>query len=90
MTIPKEILVQRKQDAQALLDHYLIKEFFCDIDKLCYDGIVNSEGAAHEQREQMYLMARAVKLFKQSFQDTLSAGTFQKELVIRKQRNIHE
>lgn len=84
----KEELLQRKHDAEQLLDHYLIKEYFCDIENVCYDGIINSEGADSRQRERFYLLARAVKLLKSSFTDTINQGSFQKEVVIKQVRSI--
>jgi hypothetical protein len=86
----KEELIQRSHDAKELLNHYLIKEFFCDIDKICYDGIVSSNADDKQGRENLYFFAKSSKLLKSLFDQTINDGVFKKEFAVKKIRNIHE
>jgi len=90
MTKTKEELIQRAHDAKQLLQHPLIQEFFCDIDTICYNAIINSKSLDVQEREQMYLFARASRMFKGLFEQTINEGTFREEVAIKKIRNIHE
>lgn len=81
--------IQRGHDAKELLNHYLIKEFFRDIDRICYDSIVNTKHESGQERDNFYYFAKSSKLLKAIFEQTITAGTFKKEPAIKKIRNIH-
>ena len=87
--IEKEILAKRKQDAKELMNHYLLKEFFEEIDKYCYSKILSINPNETEELKHFALLAQCNSILKGKLRNCAELMVEHKK-ELKQARNIHE
>lgn len=85
----KAELERRKNDAKDLQNHYLLKEFFAEIEKYCYDNILNVTPDTDKNLKHFALLAQATAMLKGKL-ERCATLTIEHERKIKEVQNIHE